>query len=57
MFILERAALTSKYNGSPSLPASFVRSKTAIFSTVSGNTAFKYSIEKGRYKWTSMNPT
>ena len=37
-----RLARTSKYNGSPLLPDSFVRSNTAIFFTVFGNTFSKY---------------
>jgi len=48
---------TSKYNGSPKEPGSLVRSSTAIFSTVTGKTSNKYLDEKGRYKWTSINPT
>ena len=55
IFLSFKTLQTSKYKGS-SLPNSLVRSKTAILSTVLGITSFKYLLEKGRYKWTSINP-
>ena len=45
-----KTATTSKYNGSPVDPISLVRSKTAIFFTVSGKTSNKYFGENGLYK-------
>ena len=49
--------ITSKYNGSPALPASFVLSSTAIFLTVLGSSFKKYLELNGLYKWTSNKPT
>ena len=56
-FICFKAATTSKYNGSPVAPISFVRSKTAILFTVAGKTETRCLAEKGRYKWTLTRPT
>ena len=42
------ASTTSKYNGSPFAPGSFVLSSTQIRFTVSGMTAPKYFTENGR---------
>ena len=51
------AALTSKYNGSPSAPASFVRSSTAIRSALSGIAVSSASAENGRNSRTRTTPT
>ena len=50
MFVSFNTEHTSKYNGSPVAPISFVRSKTATFSTVFGKTFNRYFGENGRYK-------
>ena len=56
IFLFFRALEISKYNGSPPLPGSLVRSNTAIFSTVSGKTLSRYFELNGRYRCTSINP-
>ena len=50
------ASTTSKYNGSPLAPASFVRSNTQILFAVFGRAAKKYFLENGRYRCTVTNP-
>jgi hypothetical protein len=51
------AVTTSRYRGSPTLPGSLVRSRTATLLTVAGNAAMKCSTEKGRYRRTLTTPT
>ncbi len=50
------AATTSKYNGSPIEPCSFVLSKTEILLTVFGSASPKALVLNGRYKWTFTKP-
>ncbi len=45
------------YSGSPSAPGSFVRSMTAIFSTVAGSAATNLLDTNGRYRRTFTRPT
>ena len=52
-----KAFTTSRYNGSPTLPGSFVLSSTAICFTVFGNTSFKWFILNGLYRCTFTKPT
>ena len=51
-----KAATTSRYNGSPIEPGSFVLSKTVIRLTVFGNAALKRSTSNGLYNLTLTRP-
>ena len=50
MFLVLTASITSKHNGSLTLPNSLVLSNTAITSVDAGNSFNKYSLENGLYK-------
>ena len=50
------AATTSKYNGSPIEPGSFVLSKTAIRFVVAGNASLNLLVSNGLYNLTLTRP-
>src|SRR5581483_9508000 len=51
------AVTQSRYKGSPALPGSFVRSRTAISRVVEGRDSIKRLASNGRYKRTLTKPT
>ena len=58
MSLLPRSALhTSRYSGSPVLPISLVRSRTATARQVAGRACTNRLMSKGRYRCTWMKPT